>query len=65
MSDDDKKDKEEFDFWNPKNYEHDDVMFPWRKGHSIPGVNAPPVKEDVPTKKDKRKGCLSWILGRK
>lgn len=63
MSKKDKKDKEEFDFWNPKYYEHDNVMFPWRKGKSIPGVNAPPTKDDE-TKKE-RKGCLAWLFGRR
>lgn len=62
MADKNKKDDEEFDFWNPKYYEHDDVMFPWRKGKKIPGVNAPPV-EEVKSEKKKKRGCLSALFG--
>lgn len=63
MTDKGKKDDEEFDFWNPKYYEHDDVVFPWRKGQSIPGVNAPPVKDQTSINKKDKKGCLSFLFG--
>lgn len=58
MSDKDKEEKDDdgFDFWNPKYYEHDDVMFPWRKGEKIPGVNASPDKKE-------KRGCLSILFG--
>ena len=48
-----KKESEKFDFWNPKYYEHDDIIFPWRKGKKIPGVNAPP-EEVKPKEKEKK-----------
>jgi hypothetical protein len=63
MPKDKDKDDDEFDFWNPKYYEHDDFMFPWRKGQSIPGVNAPPNKEIESKPKKENKGCFSILFG--